>query len=251
MTHFVIGLNGPAGSGKGWLIPRITEALYTHGVKTVSVFRVNTAIFESMIDHGIVKDRMTDYEWYKRQPGGRDRIIEHSLSERARDPDIFSRRVLHDLRIVNPTVAIIDNIGLIEELEFFKRELESPYDNVPFGVLNIRERWAVEPPSPWTGIPGDKLPATFRNYADVKIGEQYPGDCRYRVYHHNGMTYRTSADALKGIKEILKYVEQFKSPRSVSFENGIQHLIARTEQVNRFGTREWIKALMGVCYPIS
>lgn len=167
----VVALNGPPGSGKGWLAEKVLKELIPDAI----IRKPSDFLFGMMIIDGLIPDGMS-YEKYKELPDSRHNLINYATEKRSEDPNVFSKKVTDSISYNKARVVILDNFGFDDEVFHFHQ-----YAN-PLLVLRVDvPHRAAEP---------------YRAKSR-RTHSAWAGDSRSPVYYHNILTaYDSSQMAL-------------------------------------------------------
>jgi hypothetical protein len=136
MTEFdspaVIGINGPAHSGKTWLIKYLQRS-----IPDASVLYPSAELYRIMQEEGSAPKGML-YQDFKLLKEARQRLIDRATELRAKDVHVFSRRITDSDAWRSSRVVIIDNIGFADEIGWFDNRstaaillrLDAPYNEI-------------------------------------------------------------------------------------------------------------------------
>ena len=159
----VVALNGPPGSGKGWLTENVLKELIPDAV----LCKPSDYLYGMMIIDGLIPDDMP-YDKYKELPYARASLIEYATAKRAEDPNTFSKKVTDSIRYNRARVVILDNFGFDDEVLHFHQHSN------PLLVLRLdTQHRAAEP-----------YRAKSRRIQNVP----WANDSRSPVFYHNILT---------------------------------------------------------------
>jgi hypothetical protein len=157
----MLGINGPAHSGKTWLIKYLEKA-----IPDAIVLRPSDELYRIMQEEGSAPNGMA-YQDFKKLPDARGRLIRRATELRAVDPHVFSRRITASQEWQNARVVILDNIGFPDEIGWFDAHavacillrLDTPFNEIE--PLKSRSR---------------------------QLRDHWNGDSRFPVEHHTMLT---------------------------------------------------------------
>ncbi len=151
----VVALNGPPGSGKGWLTTNVLKFLIPDAV----VCKPSDYLFDMMKLDDLIPAEL-DYAVFKEtQIDSRQQLIDYATKKRGEDCHVFSRRVTDSPRYQVARVVILDNIGFDDEVWHFARHSSrmlilrldvSHRANEPYRARSrrMRHNWAGDSRSP-------------------------------------------------------------------------------------------------------
>lgn len=209
----VLAVNGPARSGKSWIVENILEKLIPDAI----VKRVTDEIFGQMVQDGKIPDGM-GYADFKAQPDGRKQLIEESIAQREKDPNIYSRRLTDSATYKSSRVIIVDNIGYAEELKWFAR------NSYPLLVLRLdAPLFAREP---------------FKSHSRRRYS-LWADDCRSPVFYHDMLTAYDSIQMAMLLRWLTSptLTREEAGPYNEIRELWIQYFATREATGDLFGTR--------------
>jgi hypothetical protein len=128
----VLGLNGPAHSGKTWIARYLLKL-----IPDAIIISIPEVIYADMQLEGLEPKGML-YQDFKLTPDARAKTIKFSAEARGSDIHYFDRRITDSDAWHSSRVVIIDNIGFASEMSWFDNRsraaillrLDSPYQEI-------------------------------------------------------------------------------------------------------------------------
>jgi len=183
----VILLNGPAGSGKGWLGEWLQSD--ESNLDCVRYFPTEK-LYQLMRLQELPMTRELSYDEFKTLPYGRERLIAASHVFRQVDLHVFNRMITNSRAYQESKLAVIDNVGFVNELEWFQNHSNR------CALLTIVQ------PAKETKRCGD--------YERIAMfGDQYPDDSRFALENPGGHHLRCydSDQAKWAIQQLMNGLE--------------------------------------------